>query len=254
MSCLNNCLTRFSATRICRAAIDHARLRRLHHRDQIPIIALTATLALSVAVAGREAKADGPAPFKGGVTTAPPPAAGRLQTAAVAPAEQAPSADKTGGFDGNRAYAQVAKQVSFGPRPSGSPAIAQMQDYLLSELKSYGCTTDVDSFTSPTPAGNIPMKNILVKIPGQESAKTRGQKPGIILLGTHYDTKRLPNFVGADDAGSSACSVRSAAATPSGSPSSTARKPFAHNGKTPITVTAAAKWPRASPSAANFQG
>jgi glutaminyl-peptide cyclotransferase len=39
------------------------------------------------------------------------------------------------------------------------------------------------------------MKNILVKIPGQ--------KPGIILLGTHYDTKRLENFVGADDAGSS---------------------------------------------------
>ena len=39
------------------------------------------------------------------------------------------------------------------------------------------------------------MKNILVKIPGE--------KPGIILLGTHYDTKRLENFVGADDAGSS---------------------------------------------------
>jgi glutaminyl-peptide cyclotransferase len=39
------------------------------------------------------------------------------------------------------------------------------------------------------------MKNIIAKIPGQ--------KPGIILLGTHYDTKKLPNFVGADDAGSS---------------------------------------------------
>ena len=39
------------------------------------------------------------------------------------------------------------------------------------------------------------MKNILVKIPGE--------KPGIILLATHYDTKKLDNFVGADDAGSS---------------------------------------------------
>jgi Zn-dependent M28 family amino/carboxypeptidase len=39
------------------------------------------------------------------------------------------------------------------------------------------------------------MKNILVKIPGE--------KPGIILLGTHYDTKRLDDFVGADDGGSS---------------------------------------------------
>lgn len=39
------------------------------------------------------------------------------------------------------------------------------------------------------------MKNILVKIPGAQR--------GIILLGTHYDTKRLENFVGADDGGSS---------------------------------------------------
>jgi len=32
------------------------------------------------------------------------------------------------------------------------------------------------------------MKNFLVKIPGE--------KPGIILLGTHYDTKRLEKFCG----------------------------------------------------------
>lgn len=144
-------------------------------------------------LAGCKAKADlsqpaaKDAPFMSAVTTAPPPQ--------IAPADQAPPPDKTDGFDGHRAYAQVAKQVSFGPRPSGSPALAQLQDYLVSELKSYGCTTDVDSFTSDTPAGRIAMKNILVKIPGE--------KPGIILLGTHYDTKRLENFVGADDAGSS---------------------------------------------------
>jgi len=39
------------------------------------------------------------------------------------------------------------------------------------------------------------MKNIVAKIPGD--------KPGIILLATHYDTKLMQNFVGADDAGSS---------------------------------------------------
>jgi len=110
-------------------------------------------------------------------------------------ADEAPPPEKTGGFDGKRAYAQVAKQVSFGPRPSGSPAIAKTQDYILAELKSYGCTADVDTFSADTPAGRLPMKNILVKIPGE--------KPGVILLGTHYDTKRLENFVGADDGGSS---------------------------------------------------
>ena len=113
----------------------------------------------------------------------------------IAPSDVAPPADKTGGFDGNSAYQQVAKQVSFGPRPPGSPAIQKLQDYLLQQLKSYGCAVETDSFSADTPDGRVPMKNILVKI--------AGQKPGIILLGTHYDTKKLPDFVGADDAGSS---------------------------------------------------
>jgi glutaminyl-peptide cyclotransferase len=151
-----------------------------------------------LATAGCKAKADNPqantkdAPFMSAVTTAPPPAAAQTS---VQPNDEAPPPDSTDGFDGKRAYAHVAKQVSFGPRPAGSPALAQTQDYLLSELKSYGCTADVDAFSSDTPAGRIAMKNILVKIPGD--------KPGVILLGTHYDTKRLENFVGADDAGSS---------------------------------------------------
>ena len=113
----------------------------------------------------------------------------------VAPGDEAPPPDKTGGFDGKRAYDQVAKQVSFGPRPPGSRALAQLQDYMVSELKSSGCAVETDSFSADTPDGRVPMKNILVKIPGQTS--------GIILLGTHYDTKKLDNFVGADDAGSS---------------------------------------------------
>jgi len=107
----------------------------------------------------------------------------------------APAPETTGGFDGNSAYSHVVKQVAFGPRPSGSPAITQVQEYLAAELKSYGCSVETDTFTAPTPAGRLPMKNFLVKIPGENN--------GIILLGTHYDTKRLENFVGADDAASS---------------------------------------------------
>ncbi len=123
-------------------------------------------------------------PFMSAAASAPP------QTS-----DDAPPPEKTGGFDGKRALAHVAKQVSFGPRPSGSPAIAQVQDYLLSELKSYGCTAETDSFGADTPIGRLSMKNILVRIPGD--------KPGIILLGTHYDTLLKDNFVGADDGGSS---------------------------------------------------
>jgi glutaminyl-peptide cyclotransferase len=108
---------------------------------------------------------------------------------------QGPTPDTVDGFDGHRAYELVEKQVSFGPRPAGSPKLAELQQYMIAELRSYGCTVETDDFSADTPAGRLPMKNILVKIPGTQ--------PGIILLGTHYDTKRLENFVGADDGGSS---------------------------------------------------
>jgi glutaminyl-peptide cyclotransferase len=117
------------------------------------------------------------------------------QAAALPSGNGAPPAEKTGGFDGNRAFEHVAKQVGFGPRASGSEAIGQLQEYIQKELTSYGCKVDVDAFTADTPVGRLPMKNIVAKIPGD--------KPGIIMLATHYDTKLLENFVGADDGGSS---------------------------------------------------
>jgi len=109
--------------------------------------------------------------------------------------DAAPPASQTGGFDGAKAYDFTAKLVSFGPRPPGSDAIRQTQDYISAQLQSFGCAVDVDEFHAQTPNGEVPMKNIVAKIPGT------GQ--GIILLLTHYDTLRLDNFVGADDGGSS---------------------------------------------------
>src|SRR5712692_1388277 len=149
---------------------------------------------LAIFVLGCRSKAAGGA----GPTSSPVSSAPFMSAPAGIPpqsSDDAPPPASTGGFDGKRAFAHVAKQVSFGPHPSGSPAIIQAQDYIQSELKSYGCKVETDSFASDTPAGRLPMKNILVKI--------SGEKPSIILLGTHYDTKKLDNFVGADDAGSS---------------------------------------------------
>src|SRR6267154_2575759 len=109
---------------------------------------------------GKESpSAGGQPPFMSAVASAPPQSV-----------DDAPPPEKTGGFDGKRAFAHVAKQVSFGPHPSGSPAIAKVQEYLLAELKSYGCTVETDAFNSDTPIGRLPMKNILVKIPGEKPA------------------------------------------------------------------------------------
>lgn len=114
---------------------------------------------------------------------------------AIGPEDQAPPASRTGGFDGQKAYEFTAKLVSFGPRPPASEPIRRTQDYIIGELRGFGCTVDTDDFHSSTPIGDLSMKNIIAKVPGT------GQ--GIILLLTHYDTLRLPGFVGADDAGSS---------------------------------------------------
>jgi glutaminyl-peptide cyclotransferase len=113
----------------------------------------------------------------------------------AAEAAKAPPASTTGGFDGARAYQQVAKLVSFGPRPPASDAIGHTQDYIHSQLAGFGCSVDEDSFNARTPIGTVAMKNIVAKVAGT------GQ--GIILLLTHYDTLRLDNFVGAEDGGSS---------------------------------------------------
>jgi glutaminyl-peptide cyclotransferase len=114
---------------------------------------------------------------------------------AIPASDVAPPASQTGGFDGAKAYDQVAKLVSFGPHPPDTDAIRKVQVYIHSELASYGCAVDEDAFHAQTQLGNLAMKNIVAKIPGA------GQ--GIILLMTHYDTKRVDNFVGAEDGGSS---------------------------------------------------
>src|SRR5437660_4857076 len=82
--------------------------------------------------------------------------------------DEAPPAEKTGGFDGKRAFAHVAKQVSFGPRPAGSDAIGRLQEYIQSELTSYGCKVDTDAFATDKPAGRLAMKNIVAKVQGDK--------------------------------------------------------------------------------------
>src|SRR6266849_820611 len=101
---------------------------------------------------------------------------------------------KTGDFDGARAYEHVRHLVDIGPRPPASDGIHRAQAYIIGQLKSFGCPVEEHDFHASTVLGDLAMKNIVVKLPGTSS--------GIILYTTHYDTVRIPNFVGADDGGS----------------------------------------------------
>jgi glutaminyl-peptide cyclotransferase len=114
---------------------------------------------------------------------------------ALASAITAPPPETTGGFDGARAYKHVERLVAIGPHSAGSDGIRRAQAYITEQLKSSGCPVDEQDFHASTPVGDVAMKNILVKIPSEN--------PNIIVYASHYDTKRIDNFVGADDAGSS---------------------------------------------------
>jgi Zn-dependent M28 family amino/carboxypeptidase len=111
----------------------------------------------------------------------------------------ATGAQQAAEVDAARAYDHVKKMVALGPHPSGSEAIKKVQVYLENELTSYGLKVSGDSFNGETPRGSVPMKNII--------AELRGEKPDIVLITGHYDTKRQADFVGANDGGSSAAAV-----------------------------------------------
>ena len=100
-------------------------------------------------------------------------------------------------FSGAEALAFTRRAVSFGPRPSGSPAIRKLQGYILSELKSAGCEVTQDDFSGSTPLGPTPMKNLICRFPGKSGK-------AVVFTG-HYDTKSIPliAFTGANDGGSS---------------------------------------------------
>lgn len=119
------------------------------------------------------------------------------QAAAAAQAQDmAPPAAATAGFDGARAYQHVADLVAIGPRSAGTEGGRRAQEYIVGQLKGFGCAVEEMPFTARgTPVGDVTMKNIVAKIPGAS--------PDIVMFATHYDSKRITNFVGADDSGSS---------------------------------------------------
>ena len=96
-------------------------------------------------------------------------------------------------FDSRRAFADAEKMVAIGPRPAGTEAAVLTQNYIISQLESAGLVVRQDAFTAATPAGELSMKNIIGVL--------EGERPGVMIIGAHFDTKRIPGatFLGAND-------------------------------------------------------
>ena len=83
------------------------------------------------------------------------------------------------GFSGERAYEDVSVQVEFGPRIPGTPAHAQMVDWMVSELEAVGWQVTIQEGE----AHGVPIRNVVVQ--------RAGANPDTewIILGAHFDTR-----------------------------------------------------------------
>lgn len=138
-----------------------------------------------------------------------PPAPNVPKTAARAPA-QGPAVDSlftdpvepagSGPFDSARAWEDLRRQVALGPRPAGSAALEACRRYIIDQLQAARIGTRQQAFIAETPAGQVPMINVIATIPGRRDAR--------IILASHIDTKRAPfRFVGANDGASSTAAL-----------------------------------------------
>jgi Iap family predicted aminopeptidase len=120
--------------------------------------------------------------------------------AGLVPTNESQTAPKVT-FDSNKAWEHLRKQVAFGPRPSGTPAIVETRRYIIEQLKAAGIESREQMFIGMTPLGEVSMVNVIATIPGKRSER--------IVLASHFDTKlyREFRFVGANDGASSTAAL-----------------------------------------------
>ena len=101
-------------------------------------------------------------------------------------------------FDEQNAMRLLIKLVSFGPRHSGTAANLRQAKFIAETAQQYGATTKSIKFKHITSEGMLDFINIEVVIPGR--------REDFIIIGSHFDTKKMPEgikFDGANDGASS---------------------------------------------------
>lgn len=107
-----------------------------------------------------------------------------------------PAPPPPAGVSGPQALEHVRQLLKFGARVPGSEGHRWAEDYIIRQLRLAYAEVEEVNFAAETPAGLLPMKNIIGKIPGRSS--------DIVVLAGHYDSLGREGFVGANDSGSSA--------------------------------------------------
>src|SRR5918995_4739044 len=121
---------------------------------------------------------------------------------ALEPPEPLPASAQASEFSAERAFSHV-EQIAERPHPVGSPANAEVRDYLVGQLEDLGLRPTVQEATSArTREGTASMArvhNIHARIPGSSPT-------GHVVLVAHYDS--VPNAPGAADDGAGVAAIR----------------------------------------------
>ncbi|MGD9611852.1 MAG: M28 family metallopeptidase [Kiritimatiellia bacterium] len=99
-------------------------------------------------------------------------------------------------ISGAAALEEVRAFLEVGPRDAGTPGAERAATYLRDRLRARGVEAEIQEFRDRSPSGELTFRNVLGRIPGRSDR--------IVLLASHFDTKAgIPDFVGANDSGSS---------------------------------------------------
>lgn len=100
--------------------------------------------------------------------------------------------------DGRLALDTVKRFVQISPRDSGTGNAARAAAWIAGKCREQVADVRIDSWREETAHGPVEFRNVVAVVPG-----ARDQR---IIIGSHYDTKKLPgvpDFQGANDSGSS---------------------------------------------------
>jgi len=120
-----------------------------------------------------------------------------LAACARAPSTPAPARLDPAAFSGERALYEAHALVAVGPRVATTEGARRAAAHLRDRLQLHGVEAEIDTFADRTPQGRQPFCNVIGRLPGKQ--------PGLILLGSHFDTKAGvgATFQGANDSASS---------------------------------------------------
>ena len=105
-------------------------------------------------------------------------------------------------FDQKNAITILKELVAFGPRSSGTSANLKQAEFIAATAEKYGAAVIRQKFEQQTELGKLKFFNI--------EATIKGQRDDFVIIGSHFDTKKLSpgiKFEGANDGASSTATL-----------------------------------------------